>query len=377
MAKKKQTRKRTPLSKKFVPQASLVSDELYIPNHSGMLDAGKVHRTPTDELDPVNKEYVDDNIPANLSLFFTENGSDIGGVYLDMEVSPVTDPEENILTAIPANSTGTLMATFATLLADSTIGGIVELPVGIYGFHVHCEASSAAKLSMHAELYHRNAGGTETLLLTTEDSNLIPIAKGSIAFHGTLSTEKEWTSTDRIVVKLYGKNNSAAARNLTIYVEGDTASRAALPAIRGIATGGFTGTAGSIPFVAADGTLTEDNSNLFWNVGRTELEPNLIHIQSDGSQAYPALKFNDMNTGFYKSGDSIRTSINNSTEMIIDSTSLDIQTKKIINVVDPTANQEAATKKYVDDNISIMDVDTIVVLDGDVATLNGNVLILV
>lgn len=30
--------------------------------------------------------------------------------------------------------------------------------------------------------------------------------------------------------------------------------------------------------------------------------------------------------------------------------SLDMQTQKIINVVDPTANQEAATKKYVDDN---------------------------
>jgi len=35
---------------------------------------------------------------------------------------------------------------------------------------------------------------------------------------------------------------------------------------------------------------------------------------------------------------------------------LDMQTKKIINVVDPTANQEAATKKYVDDNIGVGDV---------------------
>ena len=103
---------------------------------------------------------------------------------------------------------------------------------------MHCQASSAAKLSMYAELYHRTSGGTETLLLTTESSNLIPIAKGSIAFHGTLTTEKEWTSTDRIVVKLYGKNNSAASRNLTIYVEGDTASRASLPAVRGISAAG-------------------------------------------------------------------------------------------------------------------------------------------
>ena len=232
MAKKKQR-----VSKKFIPQASIVSDEIYMPNHSGMLDAGKVHRTPTDKIDPVNKKYVDDSIPASISLFFTKNGSDLGGVYLDMEVDPVTDAEASTLTAIPSNSTGTLMASYATLLADSVIGGIVELPIGVYSFHIHCEASSATKLSMYAELYHRNAGGTETLLLTSEDSNLIPITKGSIGFHGSLITEKEWADDDRIVIKLYGKNNSAASRDLTIYVEGTTATRGELPAIRGSSVG--------------------------------------------------------------------------------------------------------------------------------------------
>ena len=246
-------------------------------------DEGTIQHTPANHKDIVNKEYVDNSIPASVSLFFTENGSDLGGVYLDMEVDPVTAGEENTLTAIPANSTGTLMATFATLLNDSVISGIVELPVGVYSFHVHCQASSAAKLSMYAELYHRNVGGTETLLLTTESSNLIPIAKGSIGFHGSLLTEKDWASTDRIVVKLYGKNNSAASRNLTIYVEGDTASRAELPAIRGSTT------------VAG-----------LWEV--------------DGAET-----------------------------QLITADEIDMQTKKIINVVGPAANQDAATKKYVDD----------------------------
>jgi len=34
---------------------SIISDDIFIPNHSGMLDAGKVHRTPTEDLDPVIK----------------------------------------------------------------------------------------------------------------------------------------------------------------------------------------------------------------------------------------------------------------------------------------------------------------------------------
>ena len=79
----------------------------------------------------------------------------------------------------------------------------------------------------------------------------------------------------------------------------------------------FPFTAGSIIF--SDGTnLTQDNSNLFWDDIRKELQPNLIRIESDGSQASPALKFNDTNTGFFKSGDSIRLSINNSTKITVD-----------------------------------------------------------
>ena len=106
------------------------------------------------------------------------------------------------------------------------------------------------------------------------------------------------------------------------------------------------GTAGSVLF--HDGTkITEDSSNLFWNVGRTELEPHLIRITSDGSQAYPALKFNDMNTGFFKSGDSVRFSLNNSTKMTIDATGMGIGT------VSP------ATKLEVSDDIKAKELNLI------------------
>ncbi len=88
------------------------------------------------------------------------------------------------------------------------------------------------------------------------------------------------------------------------------------------------GTAGSVLF--HDGTkIAEDNSNLFWDDANKRLEPNLIKITSDGTQAAPALKFNDTNTGFFKSGDSLRFSLNNSTIMIFDSTGLDMNTHNI------------------------------------------------
>ncbi len=85
-------------------------------------------------------------------------------------------------------------------------------------------------------------------------------------------------------------------------------------------------TLGSVLFMGSNGQITQDNSNLFWNVGRTQLEANLIKITSDGTQAAPALKFNDTNTGFFKSGDSIRFSLNNSTKMTVDATGVGIGT---------------------------------------------------
>ena len=74
-------------------------------------------------------------------------------------------------------------------------------------------------------------------------------------------------------------------------------------------------TDGSVLF-AENNKLAQNNSNLFWNVGRTQLETNLLKITSDGTQAAPALKFNDTNTGFFKSGDSVRFSLNNNTKLI-------------------------------------------------------------
>ncbi len=84
-------------------------------------------------------------------------------------------------------------------------------------------------------------------------------------------------------------------------------------------------TAGSVLFRGV-AVISQDNANLYWNVGKTQLESNLIKITSDGTQAAPALKFNDTNTGFFKSGDSVRFSLNNSTIMTMDSTGVGIGT---------------------------------------------------
>ena len=94
------------------------------------------------------------------------------------------------------------------------------------------------------------------------------------------------------------------------------------PTLTGLTLSGLT--SGSIPFIGTDGLISQDNFNLYWDAPANELQPNLLKITSDGTQASPALKFNDTNTGFYKSGDSVSFSLNNSTKMTIDGTGVGI-----------------------------------------------------
>ena len=64
-------------------------------------------------------------------------------------------------------------------------------------------------------------------------------------------------------------------------------------------------TKGSVLFMGDNAQITQDNANLFWNVGMKQLEPYLIRITNAGSAAYPALKLNDRDTGIYSGGSNI------------------------------------------------------------------------
>ena len=112
-------------------------------------------------------------------------------------------------------------------------------------------------------------------------------------------------------------------------------------------------TLGSVLFAGASGLVSQDSFNLFWDAAINQLEPNLLKITSDGTQAAPALKFNDTNTGFFKSGDSIRTSINNSTKMTIDATGVGIGT-----ATPDTKLQVVGDTKLGDDNTNYVEVGT-------------------
>ena len=189
---------------------------------------GTIQDTPTDEKDLVNKEYVDAQATRQaVELFLTTNASDIGGYDdLDIDVSP--DAETTIQQTITAGST-TLINAFASQLNEEEINALEILESGIYDLHIHAEASFPNGMTIYYEFYHRTAGGVETLLGTSHDSDTLGLTEVEIDLHANVSTDTNFISGDRIVVKVYGRNTGAANKDITIHMEGDTVSRTEFP----------------------------------------------------------------------------------------------------------------------------------------------------
>lgn len=183
---------------------------------------------PVNEIDYTNKAYVD-NVAARseIDVFLTENASDIGG-YFDLEVNVITATKEDIVQSITANST-TLIASFASILGEAQINEIRLLESGIYALHIHAEGQVINNLLLYCEFYKRTSGGVETLLGTSHDSSILTTSEAEYDVHASITFDTLWVSGDRFIIKVYGRNNGAAAKNITIYMEGETATRAEFP----------------------------------------------------------------------------------------------------------------------------------------------------
>ncbi|KKK89723.1 hypothetical protein LCGC14_2730250, partial [marine sediment metagenome] len=189
---------------------------------------GTIEHVPTEENHITNKGYVDDQATkSTIELFLTNNASDIAN-YKDLEIDVITATEEKITQAITANST-TLIAAFASILDDPEIDAIELLENGIYDYHAHIETNFGQGMTAFWEFYHRTAGGTETLIGTSHDTAILTITEEQYEVHASVTNDTAFVAGDRIVIKVYGRNDNSVARNITINMEGDTVSRVEFP----------------------------------------------------------------------------------------------------------------------------------------------------
>lgn len=141
---------------------------------------------------------------SNVTYYMNpSNVSDISGYYQlnrDIVVGSVK-------TKTASGGGDQLIEEFATNIGNPSV---TNIPAGNWNFEQYVSMSSTGGTpSLFAEIYKRSSGGTETLI-ASNTSNPVSIDQGDsknlYKFSVSVPTTSILTTTDRIVIKLYGRN---------------------------------------------------------------------------------------------------------------------------------------------------------------------------
>ena len=170
-----------------------------------------------------------EDLPSTLTLYPTTATSSIGGY--NKLVSSITDPSYNT-TAVDV-STGAITGT------DQLIAGLITEPNQIIGnpgiFNMTTignirKTSGSGQAEFFFRVYKRDAGGTETLILQSNNTQQITSAIYAEFFANGLWNDGVFISTDRIVIKFYGtKVGSGSAPTYDFQFGGTSPVRSIVP----------------------------------------------------------------------------------------------------------------------------------------------------
>ena len=137
--------------------------------------------------------------------------------------------DRTVFTPVAWINTPTLLGSFLT---NVDFPDLVEIPVGTINFSYQTQKiSGSAVYTTYAEIYKRTVDGTETLLLTSDTTEIS-------AFNVTISQSTSAVNnavipldvTDRIAVKIYAKIISGENQDITLRWDGDTGAGFEIPA---------------------------------------------------------------------------------------------------------------------------------------------------
>lgn len=171
----------------------------------------------------VAKTYAD-NIAKGITVdyYFSDIPDGVIANYDIMFPSDTGQSESTAAASIPAADT--LIQTFIT---QTTEPNFTTLLAGIYDIHIHAAKTTGTKdVFIYAEFYKRAAGGSETLLATSDNSALLTSSNVGYTLHFSLLNDEIIETTARLVVKFYGSPaGTGTDPTATLYLEGANASR--------------------------------------------------------------------------------------------------------------------------------------------------------
>jgi hypothetical protein len=160
--------------------------------------------------------------------------------------------EQTIVTSIASGATVTIQS-FQT---PSGVPGTTNIPGGRWAFYLHFSGTTGDSWDVFTEVYKRDLGGIETLLLTTDavPTSTLTGAAVMLLTDGVFPTSTVLT-TDRIVVKVRVTNTDSTTNSITFHTEGNTNYSIGTTTLNQVVpTGAVTSVTGTAPIASSGGT---------------------------------------------------------------------------------------------------------------------------
>jgi len=207
--------------------------------------------------DGVSASAIGDDVTVNITggmgtTTYYLNESVTQAPYKEFTSALTASPEQTIVTSIASGATVTIQS-FQT---PSGVPGTTNIPGGRWAFYLHFSGTTGDSWDVFAEVYKRDLGGIETLLLTTDAVPTSTLTGTAVMLlsDGVFPASTVLT-TDRIVVKVKVTNTDSTTNSITFHTEGNTNYSIGTTTLNQvIPTGSVTSVTGTAPVVSSGGT---------------------------------------------------------------------------------------------------------------------------
>jgi hypothetical protein len=206
--------------------------------------------------DGVTASAIGDDVTVNIpggtgTTTYYLNESVTQTPYKEFTSTLTASAEQTIVTSVASGATVTIQS-FQT---PSGVPGTTNIPGGRWAFYLHFSGTTGDSWDVFAEVYKRDLGGIETLLLTTDavPTSTLTGAAVMLLTDGVFPASTVLT-TDRIVVKVRVTNTDSTTNSITFHTEGNTNYSVATTTLNQvIPTGAVTSVTGTAPVVSSGG----------------------------------------------------------------------------------------------------------------------------
>lgn len=165
--------------------------------------------------DLANLQTDIDNLSSlqSIGVYYIDHvNSDIGG-YESLLLSPLTITGNTETISISGN-TGLIDA----YITPPNQPAITSIPSGLWVMHGHFQFSAVDGLNyIHWDVYRRTTGGSETFLFRMSTPDITTTASTEYQVETVQLASTGWTTTDRLVVKIYAQTTGGAKTVSMIY----------------------------------------------------------------------------------------------------------------------------------------------------------------